>query len=176
MFGDDTTEFGRAMLSSISDYYKYSIDSNLASVISTMKNEIVKLQEPSFINPNKTPEAPRSQLINHTDLPMTKETVEDELTNFTTVTGIPIVVVVDTVENIYGKGLTGTDIAVIVMCLVFIGIAVFLIIKAIKNRRNGGGSDGSGSSGPYTYGGGDAYGGPRGGGYYSSGSLYRNIV
>ena len=101
-------------------------------------------------------------------LPMTKETVESALANFTAETGIPIVIVVDTVENIYGKGLTGTDIMVIIMCLIFIGVAVFLIIRAIKQGKNGNPPSDGGASGPYTYGGKDAYGGPRGGGYYSS--------
>ena len=170
MFGDDSTKFGRAMLSNVSDYYEYSLDQNLAAVVRTMKDEINHLGQDSFINSNATAEAQRSQLVNYTDIPLTRETVESALTEFTASTGIPIVLVVDTVEKVYGKGLTGTDIAVIIVCLIFIGVAVFLIIRNFKQRRGGGGAASSeGSSGPYTYGG-SGY----GGGGYGGGGYYRN--
>lgn len=168
MFGDDTTEFGRAMLNSIdSDYYKFSLDSNLVSAVRIMKNKITSLGIESFYEPPLAHSGVKSQLNNYTDISMSRELVEKELKDFTDKTGIPIAISVDTVEKVYGKGLSGIDIVVLIICVGFIGLGIYLIIKAIKNRR-GGNSGGPQQQGPYTYGGGAGTYGSSGnyGGYY----------
>lgn len=104
MMGDNDTELGRAMTSSISETnYKYSLDSDLAAVMKTMTEEIQALGlESSFICDEDHAQV-KSHLTNHTSLDMTEETVNDALTAFTDATGIPVVIVVEDMDDVFGS-------------------------------------------------------------------------
>lgn len=137
MFGDETTEYGVAVLGNINyDYYAYSLDSNIAAVVDTMSAHIARLGlESSFKKQSDHSVMAKPQFINKTELAMTKATVEDELVEFTDETGIPIVVIVEDMEEVFGKGFTGEDIGGIILSLGFIALAIFLIVKAFKEKN-----------------------------------------
>jgi len=148
MFGDETTEFGIAVLGNInSEYYAYSLDSNLASVVDTMTGHVSRLGlESSFKKQSDHSVMSEPKLINNTSLSMTKDTVEDALVEFTAKTGIPIVIVVEDMEVVFGKTVTTTDWSGIILSLGFIALAIFLIVKAFKERKNSNNKDDNNSS------------------------------
>ena len=140
MFGDETTVFGRVVQSSINrEYYAYSLDSNIANVMDQMGNRIEDLNlASSFRNDKDSPNPPTSHLTNHSTLKLTEETVNESLQAFTEKTGIPTVVVVDSMENVFGKTIPVEDIIIVIVLLVLMGVAIYLIVKALKNRNNNG--------------------------------------
>ena len=148
MFGDETTEFGRAIIGSVnSEYYGYSLDSNLASVMETMAQKIEALGLESSFKPGKTYDASqKSYVVNETDLSLTAETVNDALTAFTEQTQIPVVIVVDTMENVFGKTLPWSDIFIVFVLLVIAIVAIYQIVRAVRNRKQYG--DGNGDNNP----------------------------
>ena len=149
MFGDETTTFGRVVQGSVNrEYYKYSLDSNLALVMDQMGTRIENLGlSSSFRTEKENTNPPTSHLTNRSSLSMTEETVNDALTAFTEKTDIPVVIVVDTMENVFGKTIPIGDIITVVILLVLLGVAIYLIVRAMKNRKNNGGNGGNGNGG-----------------------------
>ena len=144
-FGDETTAFGNAMRSSInSEYYEFSISANLAMAISKMTNTVEGMGlESSFISKTDHGNMTESHVVNRSELPVTAETVNTALREFTAKTDIPIVVVVDSTENVFGKSFSTSDIFVMGVLLLVLGAAIFFIIKSISknngNKQNGNG-------------------------------------
>lgn len=138
MFGDETTTFGRVMQGSINrEYYAYSLDSNLAMVMDQMSDHVTSLGLSSSFRTNKeSTNPPTSHLTNYSDLSLTKETVDDALQSFTEETGIPAVIVVDTMENVFGKTLPVGDIFIVIILLALLVLAIYLIVRALRNRKN----------------------------------------
>ena len=181
MFGDETTTFGRTVRGLVNDtYYEYSLDSNLATVIEKMGDHIVDLELSSSFKRGEPEASPvRSHLTNHSDLALTESTVNNALEEFTEKTDIPVVLVVDTTENVFGKTLSISDIIIVVA---LIGIAIFAIVLLIRNLRNrkkngpnnNGGNNGN-NGGGYNNGGYNNYGGGyNNGGYNNYGGGYNN--
>lgn len=107
MFGSENTELGYAISNAVNtNSYKYSLDSNIAQVVEYMENQIVaKNLESSFIC-NEDNGGYVSHLTNNTFIEMTEETVNTALQSFTDTTGIPIVVVVEDIDEVF---VTTTD-------------------------------------------------------------------
>ena len=107
MFGDESTEFGRAMISSVnSEYYAYSLDTNLAQAMEIMTWRITDLGlESSFRTGKVSDTSIASHVVNYSQLKLTEKTVNEALVAFTAETEIPVVIVVDTMENVFGKNL-----------------------------------------------------------------------
>lgn len=103
MFGE-YTEYGDAMRKYINEnYYAYSLDTNLASVVKEMYGKIVALGlESSFNSQVADYEKPPSRLDNTTALEMNEELLNGVLADFTEQTGIPCVIVVDSAEKVFG--------------------------------------------------------------------------
>lgn len=143
MFGDETTTFGRVVQGSINrEYYAYSLDSNLANVMDQMGTRIEELGlKSSFRTEKVSTNPPSSHLTNYSSLSLTEETVNDSLTAFTEKTAIPTVIVVDTMENVFGKTIPVGDIITVIALLVLLGVSIYLIVRALKNRKNGNGND-----------------------------------
>lgn len=188
MFGDETTAFGYVMNGSINaEYYTYSLDSNLATVMEKMSTRIKALGlSSSFRSPVASDENFKSHLTNYSDVPMTKETVDSACQTFTEETQIPVVIVVDTMENVFGKTLPLSSIITVLMLLGVAVVAIVLIVKGVKNNKNGPKNDGN-NGGGNNYNGNNTYnnynnyngnyGGYTGGGDYngnSSGSYNGN--
>ena len=136
-FGNEYTVFGRAMQSSIdTDYYAYSISSNLASVMDKMTDSVTKLNlESSFKVEEDHSEMVESHLTNRSNLAINEETVERSLRGFTEATDIPVVMVVDSMENVFGKSINSGDILTLVVFAGMAAVAIWLIVKAIKGRE-----------------------------------------
>lgn len=149
MFGDETTTFGRVVQGTINrEYYAYSLDSNLAAVMDQMGKKIEALDlESSFRTQKASENVPTSHLTNYSSLSLTEETVNDSLRAFTEKTDIPAVIVVDTMENVFGKTIPVGDIFMVIVLLVILGVSIYLIVRAVKNRKNNGGNGGNNGNG-----------------------------
>lgn len=140
MLGNEYTELGEAMSQCINaSSYKYSLDSNLAQVMETLTEQIGALGLESSYNCDEEHILVKSHLTNYTDLPMTAETVDAALAAFTDATGIPVVVVVEDMEEVFGTpvkvGGTGTNWGRILMVAVLVILVVVLIVIIVKRRR-----------------------------------------
>ena len=177
MFGDETTTFGRVVQGSINrEYYAYSLDSNLANVMDQMGDHIDNLGlSSSFRKVKESTNPPTSHLTNHSSLSMTEETVNESLQAFTEKTEIPVVIVVDTMENVFGKTLPIGDIITVLFLLAILGVAIYLIVKSVKNNKNN--KNNNNNNGNYNNGGYNN-GGYNNGGYnnggYNNGGYYNN--
>ena len=138
MFGDESTEFGYVVLGNINNsYYAYSLDSNLATIVETMEEHVSRLGlESSFKKQSDRSSMTEPAFINNTNFSMTQSTVEDALDSFTEATGIPVVIVVEDMEEVFGKSMTSEDIGGILISLGFIAVAIFLIVKGVKEYKD----------------------------------------
>lgn len=135
MFGDETTAFGQSMIASVPDMYAYSLDANLALVMNTMSEKIENLGLLSSFKKEYSHESsPESHLVNYTDLALTEETVNDALVSFTETTGIPAVIVVEDMEEVFGKTLPMGDVVILVVLAVLAVVAIVSIVRTVKNR------------------------------------------
>ena len=138
MFGDEYTAYGVEMLSSIPEYYKNSISKNLASVVDGMATRIVKLPlGSSFEKESDQSEMIESHLTNHSHLAINEETVNASLLDFTKETDIPMVIVVDEIDNVFDKTISASDIFVCLIALGLCGYAIYLVVRAVKERKKG---------------------------------------
>lgn len=140
MLGNEYTELGEAMSQCINaSSYKYSLDSNLAQVFETLTEQIGALGLESSFDCDEEHIQVQSHLTNYTDLPMTEETVDEALAAFTDATGIPVVVVVEDMEEVFGTpvqiGGTGASRVPVLMVVCLVVIAVILIVIIVKRRR-----------------------------------------
>ncbi len=158
MFGAEGTTFYNVMRSSINEeYFAYSLDSNLASVMRKMADHIeAKNLSASHYVPYSHDTSPESKLYNYTSLSLTEATVNSALAEFTQRTNIPAAIVVDTTENAFGRSLSFADIFTVIICVALIVVAIVMIVKRVKNRKNG--NNGGNGGGNYN-GGGNGYNG-----------------
>lgn len=108
MFGE-YTEYGDALYNNVDEYFGYSLDSDLAEVVKEMTQHIENLGFSSSFNF----ESDRSNLadpkfVNMTTMDLTAELVNSALEEFTDKTGIPIVIVVDSAEKVFGADTEST--------------------------------------------------------------------
>lgn len=133
MMGGNDTELGWAMADSInSRSYKYSLDSNLAAVMDIMTRHVQELGLESSVTCNDSHPVMTADLINHTELPLTEATVEDALERFATATGIPAAIVVEDMEDVFGKGFSGISLVTLVLVAV---VVIIVIVSISKSRR-----------------------------------------
>ena len=139
LFGNEYTALGRAVNQSIpsgpDSSYKYSLDSNIAQVMETMTDTVVALGEESSFNSPPSGSHAASRLINYTELPMTEATVNNALEGFTEATGIPAVVVVDNIDNVFARTLTTEAILVLILAVILIVIAIVMLVRWFRNRE-----------------------------------------
>ena len=145
-FGDQTTAFGSAMHSSInSEYYEFSLASNLAMAVSKMTGTVEGMGlTSSFITKKDHGNMIPSHVTNKSELALNEETVNVALREFTEKTEIPIVIVIDTVENVFGKSFAPTDIVIIIALLALaVGMIVFIIktVRKYKAEKSSNGKD-----------------------------------
>ena len=138
MFGDEYTAFGQAVRGSVnSEYYEFSLSSNLAMVMDKMTARVTSLGlESSFKRDVSNSNPASSRVVNYSNIAITNETVDLALADFTEATDIPTVIVVDTMESVFGKSLNSDDIFTIIILLVFAGVAIYLIVNAVKQNKN----------------------------------------
>ncbi len=137
LFGAEGTEFGYAVNSSINQTnYKYSLSQNLAAVMEKMTVEVKEL---GLSSPFKVPESKsnvqKSHVNNKSGLSISENTVNSALEEFTEETGIPAVITVDTMENVFGKTIMTGDLIFVILGVGLIALAIFLIVKNIREAK-----------------------------------------
>lgn len=143
MFGNNETELGNALYSSINMAgYWYSLDSNLAGAVDMMTKNVESLGLESSFTCNEAHSA-SSKLINYTSLSLTEETVNTSLEAFTDATGIPICIVVEDFNDVFPKTASAASSKVSILPIILIVlvaiVVVYLIVKSNKEkgeRRN----------------------------------------
>ena len=136
MFGDDTTAFGQSVIASINKYYAYSLDSNLAMVMNTMTEKVSDLGlSSSFKKTYSHEKSPASHLVNYTDLSLTEETVNDALVAFTEETDIPVVIVVEEMEDVFGKNIPAEDLLIVGILIALGVVAIVTIVRTVKSGK-----------------------------------------
>lgn len=102
MFGE-YTEYGDALGEHINDtYFAYSLDTDLAAVVSDMESSIKGLGLSSSFSGTKDDTTPESKFYNFTSFDLSESVVDAALESFTKSTGIPMAIVVDYVERVFG--------------------------------------------------------------------------
>ncbi len=149
LFGNEETKLGEILEKCVNETnYEYSLDSNLADAMQMMTTEIKHLNLESSFECEEERAAFDSRLVNHSDLPMTEETVNTALADFTEQTGIPVVIVVEDASEVFSKA-TETDetaipnpttqnwsIQTIIMAVGVVLLLVVLIIALVSRKKD----------------------------------------
>jgi hypothetical protein len=150
LFGGLYSPFGRAIESSVNaTNYSYSLDTDLARAVEIMEKSVTKLGYTSNFRCKEEHVQVDSHLTNRSQLALTDATVNDALRSFTENTEIPIVIVVAEMEAVFGKTMPMQYVLTLLLSVIFVGVAIYLIVRAVKssrNRKKGGGSNGNGES------------------------------
>ena len=136
LFGGNNSALGNSIYNNVPQYYAYSLDSNLASVINDMESAIVSMSLDSSFKKSTTPASPNeSKLVDLTYAgapDLAAQTVNDALASFTEATGIRTVVCVDYIDNVFGSsGGNGGATALLV-----IAIGVLVAVNAVTSYSN----------------------------------------
>ena len=161
--------FGDSMNNYVQKYYGYSLHGDLASVMDALGESVssLNLSSPFKITYGVSNPA-KSRVVNDSELDLNYSTTEHSLERFTEKTDIPVVIVIDEMEDVFGKSLSAGDVITVILLLVVIGFAIYLIVKNIKNRKSGGGNSGYYNGGGNSDGYSNGYGGNYNNGYNSS--------
>lgn len=137
MMGGNDTVLGSVMNSAINESsYKYSLDSNLAQVMETMTTKVQALGLESSFKCSESHTAIPSRLINKSGLSLTASTVDAALAAFTDATGISVVIVVEEMEDVFGRAMPTAFIIPLVIIGIVLVIVVWKLVSSFK-RRNG---------------------------------------
>ena len=133
MFGG-YTELGDAMNQHINGtYYAYSLDGDLAAVVETMTAKVAAVSDGTTLSGSDV------DFRNYTDLDLSSQTVSKALTEFKKETGIPMVIVVESLEEVFPKQSSFGSIfsagpTVIILIVVVAAAAVWLRKKSNKKE------------------------------------------
>lgn len=136
MFGNEYTTYGRAVLDSVAEDYTYSLSSNLARVMEKMTSSVERTGLDSYLYEKYSHElSPESHVTNFSALSVNEATIERSLKEFTETTDIPVVIVIEDMENVFEKGFAFDDIILIIFGLGMLGAAVFIVVQIVKNNK-----------------------------------------
>ena len=142
LFGNEQTALGTAMYQSINmNGYWYSLDSNLALAVSKMTDYVTAKGISSF-NCNEQHVQVDSKLINYGNFNLSEQTVNAALTDFTAETGITMSIVVNDMNEVFGVDYSSMIWGIVLVAL-FVGLAIFFIVKGVRNRRRNSYDDGN---------------------------------
>ena len=141
LFGGNNSALGNSIYNNVPQYYAYSLDSNIASVINDMESAIVSMSLDSSFKKSTASASPReSKLVDLTYAgapDLTADTVNTALASFTEATGIRTVVCVDYIDNVFGSsGGNGGATALLVIAIgVLVAAIAFTSYSNNKNRK-----------------------------------------
>ena len=121
--------------------YWYSLDSNLALAVSKMTDYVTAKGISSF-NCNEQHVQVDSKLINYGNFNLSEQTVNAALTDFTAETGITMSIVVNDMNEVFGVDYSSMIWGIVLVAL-FVGLAIFFIVKGVRNRRRNSYDDGN---------------------------------
>lgn len=136
MFGNEYTEFGRVVNAAVnSASYKYSLDSDLATVINEIGEKIVSIGLESSFTCSEDHVQVTSHITNKTNLPITEATVNTALEKFTEATGIPVVIVVEDMTKVFPTYVSVGSIIFLVIAVVLIAVVAYFIVRNVRKRK-----------------------------------------
>lgn len=142
MLGNEYTALGQAINASVNQTsYKYSLDSNLAQVVETLQTRIEGLGLDSSFRCSEDRDLVAPHLTNRTELPMTAATVNAALEDFTAATGIPVVLVVEDMSDVFGKRLPTRAIVSLVVSAAILILCICLLVRALRRRKRNNNDD-----------------------------------
>lgn len=136
--GADGTSLGEAMNACINaSNYKYSLDTDLAFVVEELTETIQYLGMEDPFTCEEDHIHVTSHLTNRTDLEMNEDVVNSALAEFTQVTGIPAVIVVEEMIDVFGETTTvgPTFSKSIYVTIAVVAVIVIVIIFLSKRRK-----------------------------------------
>lgn len=138
MLGARGTVLGDAMEQCInSSSYKYSLDSNLAQVMEILTEEVEALGLAGSFSCSENRGNVSAQLVNDSELELTESTITNALTAFASATGIPTVMVVEDMDDVFGGSLApGGIILVAAVVLIAIVAGVVLVLRRRKQQAH----------------------------------------
>lgn len=133
MFGSDYTELGYAMQNNINTSgYWYSLTSNLTGVVEELTDRATDIYTPPVGAANAS--YPLSVIHNHTELQINEDKVNEALLEFSRATGYNIAITVEDAEAVFELSI-GEKIVAIIIVVLFVGLAIFLIVKGVKSMK-----------------------------------------
>ena len=142
LFGNQDTALGAAMNQSINmSGYWYSLDSNLALAVSKMADYVAAEGVDSF-SCNEQHVQVESKLINYGNFNLSEQTVNAALADFTAETGITMSIVVNDMNEVFGVDYSSMIWGIVLVALL-VGLAIFFIVKGVRNRRRNSHDDGN---------------------------------
>ena len=135
LFGDESTAYGMELDNTLNEYYKNSLSANLSDVIDSMTKRVENLNNDSnFKEDYVSYHSFNSKVRNKTNLQIDEETLNNALQDFTDSTDIPIVLVIDDMEDVFEKEIYLGDIFTVVIAIALGGVAVYMLYRAFKGR------------------------------------------
>ena len=144
LLGNDYTTLGQLMKNNISETsYKYSLDTDLARVMQDLTVAVQSLGLESSFTCSENHVQIKSHLTNRSAVELTESTVNEALTDFTDATGIPVVIVVEDMDDVFGSaspkwqgaGVNYGGIAILAVMGVVLAGALIFAVKAIRRRN-----------------------------------------
>ena len=131
-------DFGRYVESNVNkDNYKYSLSKDLSMVMDYMTTRVVNMNlDSSFIDNHDMSKAPASKFENKSNIIMTPQTVESSLARFTEATGIPVYLIVDEGEAVFGRTMPVGNIIIAVLTLGVIIFCIVYIVGKLKHKND----------------------------------------
>ena len=138
MLGDNYSELGRAFSTYInSTSYKYSLDGDIAAALDKVSNAVSKQSDIYTCEENHSQY--QSRFENETSLNLDAEVLNSAVKSFTDETGIPMLLIVDDINNVYGVVHSVEAYFelgfVAFMVLLFVGAGTLLLVKSIKDIK-----------------------------------------
>lgn len=149
LFGGNETELGRAFTSNMSPNYQYALTNSLTAVVEQMEEQVVLAvgDGEAFRSTCQDKRGNyESHVTNKTELRIDEETLNAALAQFTATTDIPIVIVVDTAENVFGRYIPASSIVAIVVTVLLLGLVIFLTVRMVRRRKQQADSNDYGSN------------------------------
>lgn len=137
LFGDKTTDFGITTMATVSGSYESSLDESFVSIIEHMTMSVASLGLDSpFITDFGFSARSDSHFVNDTELDIDKYAVSDALEAFTNKNGVPIVISLDYMDNVFKKPYQqiSTALAAAFM-LVAVTVTTCIISVSIKKAK-----------------------------------------
>ena len=148
LFGNERSAFGRVVRNSINtENYRNTLSGDLMSMVSRLTREVEAVQTgDTALKTGKTSDTSiSSHVTDYTGLVRDKAYVDEALAEFTAATDVPVVIVVEDMETVFGKTLPLSTIFTFILLIVVAVIAVVWIVKTVKKNKNKGGNGNSGN-------------------------------
>lgn len=153
MFGGEGTALQTAVRNWIPENYSGALE-NIRYTVDDMRENVNGLGLSKNVTCYET-NTQISKVINNTERSINTSIIEEATVRFTEETGIPISIVIDDAEDVFGRTIPAGDVLMVIICLIVMIIAIAFIVRGVRARRyrnRNGGNNGNTSSFHDTYG------------------------